>query len=154
MKIEAHLAKFARFEAFRRQFDPIEDFDLWYWCLLSAGTTLINAALHAARVTRAENLFATQVPDVYAVPDAQGWHHEIAFLTDLIHVGLPEMDAELPQPLQTAFHEMALIERYRDPCVRGDHAITHEIASEIAAAYDRCIVAAREVVDTSMKMVS
>lgn len=143
MKVEAHLAKFERFEACRAQFDPIDDFELWYWSLLSAGTTLINAALHVNGITRAEDAFATQVPDVYAVPDANGWHHEVRYLTDLIHVGMPELDVDLPSPLQTAFHEMEIIERYRDPCVRGDEAVTAEIVETISAAYARCIEATR-----------
>jgi hypothetical protein len=147
MKIEAHLAKFERFEACRRQFDPLDDFELWYWSLLSAGTTLINAALHINGITREEDAFATQVPDVYAVPDAEGWHHEIRYLTDLIHVGMPALDVELSPALQAALHEMEIIERYRDPFVRGDSPVTAETVSTISAAYDRCIAATRQALD-------
>jgi hypothetical protein len=144
MKVEAHLDKFERFEAYRRQFDPLEDFELWYWSLLSAGTTLINAALHVNGITRAEDAFATQVPDVYAVPDAAGWRYELRYLTDLIHVGMPKLDVTLPAALRTAFHEMEIIERYRDPCVRSNQAVTAEVVDTIAAAYRRCIEATRQ----------
>jgi len=144
MQIEAHLEKFERFEACRRQFDAVEDFELWYWSLLSAGTALINGALHAHGITRAEDAFATQVPDVYAVPDATGWHHEIRFLNDLIHVGLPALEVELPPALRTAFHEMEIIERYRDPWVRGDQPITAEVVTTVASAFDRCMAATRQ----------
>ena len=147
MKIVAHIEKFGRFEQARALFDPLDDFELWYWCLLSGGTALINAALHRAGITRESDRFVTQVPDVYAVPESGGARFEIAFGEDIIHVGLPEIDTPLPAELQAAFREMEFIERYRDPCVRGDYPITRELVDSIDAAYRRCVDAARGVLD-------
>jgi hypothetical protein len=144
MKIAAHLQKYRRFESLRQRLDPIDDFELWYWMGLSAGTTLINAALHRVGITEESDRFATQVPDVYAVPDGNGgWRHEIAERCDLIHVGLPALDVPLPSSLDDAFHAMERIERYRDPCVRGRHPITAELVREIERAYAQCTAAAR-----------
>lgn len=144
MDTEAHLEKFARFEKCRLLLDPLEDFELWYWSLLSAGTAIINAALHATGITHEDDSFATQVPDVYAVPDSPStWHHEIRHLVDLIHVGMPQIDADLPGPLKIAFHEMEAIEQYRDPCVRADRAADTAVVETIAMAYERCIEATR-----------
>ena len=147
MRIAAHLAKYARLDALRQRLHPIDDFELWYWMGLSAGTTLINAALHCAGVTEENDRFATQVPDVYAVPDgAGGWRHEIAARCDVIHVGLPEVTSPLPPLLAEAFREMERIELYRDPCVRGTHPVTVALVDEIDAAYMRCTSAASEIV--------
>lgn len=146
MRIAEHLAKAERFEALRARLDPGVDFELWFWMGLSAGTALINAALHAAGITDENDRFATQVPDVYAVPDGSGWRPEIAFHCDLIHAGLPALDAVLPPAISRAFEAMEVIEHYRDPCVRGDHLVTEELIARLAMAYERCAGAAREAI--------
>jgi hypothetical protein len=136
MRIDAHLEKFRRFDALRQRFDPLAEFELWYWMTLSGGTAIINAALHTAGVTQADNNFATQVPNVYVEmqPDG-GWSHHIHFNRDLIHVGLPEIATPLPKPIDEIFKLMEKIERYRDPCTRGLHAVTPEIINECDTAY-------------------
>jgi hypothetical protein len=144
MKIEEHLAKAKRFEATRARLDPVDDFELWFWMGLSAGTALINAALHAAGITDENDRFATQVPDVYAVPEGSGWRPTIDFRCDLIHAGLPALETALPPTIARAFEAMEVIEYYRDPCVRGDHPVTGELIARLATAYERCAVAARE----------
>ena len=58
MKVEAHVDKFKRFDSLRSRLDPQADFELWYWVTLNAGTAIINAALHAAGVTREDSSFA------------------------------------------------------------------------------------------------
>lgn len=146
MKIAEHIAKAERFEASRARLDPVVDFELWFWMGLSAGTALINAALHAAGITDENDRFATQVPDVYAVPDGNGWRPEIAFRCDLIHAGLPALQVVLPPPISRAFEAMEVIERYRDPCVRGDHLVTEELIARLDTAYERCAGAAREAI--------
>lgn len=146
MKIADHVKKAERFESVRRRLDPVSDFELWFWMGLSAGTALINAALHAVGLTDQNDKFATQVPDVYAIPDDTGWRPEIAFRCDLIHAGLPVLAAPLPPAIARAFEAMELIECYRDPCVRGDHPITPDLIEQLTVAYERCAEAAREAI--------
>jgi len=146
VRIAEHIAKADRFEARRAGLDPADDFELWFWMGLSAGTALINAALHATGITEENNRFATQVPDVYAVPDGRTWRPEIAFGCDLIHIGLPAIESPLPSAIARAFEAMEVIEHHRDPCVRGDHPVTKELIMSIDAAYDRCAGAAREAI--------
>lgn len=146
MRITAHLDKYNRLNSLRQRLDPLDDFELWFWTGLTAGTNLINAALHRVGITMENDLFATQVPDIYAVPEENGrWHLEIASLCDLIHVGLPQLNCPVPAPIDDAIRAMEFIERYRDPCVRGTHPVTAELAREIDAAYTQCIAAATEI---------
>ncbi len=136
MRIDGHVAKFERLDALRNRFDPIGEFELWYWMGLSAGTAIINAALHALTITKEDDSFATQVADVYVVMEpGGGWHHEVRFGVDLIHVGLPPIEAALPESMQRIFAAMEIIERYRDPCTRGRQAITGETVSDCDSAY-------------------
>lgn len=147
MKIEAHIEKFKRFDKLRSQLDPEADFELWYWVILNAGTAIINAALHAAGVTREDRSFATQIPNIYSVAGPNGPRHlEYRFDVDLIHVGMPKIDSPLPPPLATAFSEMQIIEEFRDPCIREDRPITPDIIRACSSAYAKCIAAAKSVV--------
>ena len=149
MKISDHLAKVERFEILRARLDPMEDFELWFWMGLSAATALINAALHATGITEENDLFATQVPDVYAEQDGNDWRPKVAFHSDLIHAGLPALETALVPTLSRAFESMAVIEHFRDPCVRGDHSITAGLVSQLSNAYDSCVAAAREAIRLS-----
>lgn len=145
MKIAAHLEKLRRFESVRERMHPIEDFEMWYWMGLSGGTTIINAALHAAGLTDEDQHFATQIPDVYSTSNGSGgWENRIVLRNDLIHVGLPPLESELPTDLAKAFAAMEIIERYRDPCVRSNHQISQALVSECDAAYRECIAACRD----------
>lgn len=135
MNIAAHMQKYRQFDAARRGLHPLEDFDLWYWAVSSAGTALINAALHALGLTRENRHFATQVPDVYAVADSDAiWHYEIASACDLIHADIPELPS-VPARLKAAFEAMHEIERYRNPCIRGEHPVTPELLHTFEQAY-------------------
>ena len=117
MRIDSHLRKWQRFHSLRARFEPSCEFELWYWSTLSGGTSLINAALHQAGITEENALFATQIPDVYAVHDGPAlWHHELGMRCDLIHVGLPAIDAPLPADIDRAFQAMMTIELYRERC--------------------------------------
>ena len=71
MKQLHHLQKIAKLEALRARLDPLQDFELWFWTGMTAGTHAVNAALHQAGVTVAEDAFATQ-PGVYLVPQEDG----------------------------------------------------------------------------------
>jgi hypothetical protein len=147
MKIEAHVDKFKRFDTLRSRLDPLADFELWYWATLNGGTAIINAALHAAGVTREDSSFATQIPNVYSVVGRDGTRHlEHVFGVDIIHVGMPKIDSPLPPAIATAFSEMQIIEEFRDPCVREDRPITREVIDACSSAYTKCVGAARSLV--------
>ncbi|HSV82821.1 MAG TPA: hypothetical protein VLK85_26795 [Ramlibacter sp.] len=136
MHIPAHLRKYRQFEAARHRLDPIQDFELWYWAVSSAGTALLNAALHTLGVLRENRHFATQIPGVYAVADGgpRGWNYAIASGGDLIHAGIPALPA-VPRELQAAFAAMDAIEQYRNPCIRGEHPVTPELVQGFEQAY-------------------
>ncbi len=108
---------------------------------------MINAALHAAGITKENSNFATQIPDVYAVLDGQGqWHHELGVRCDLIHVGLPEVAGTLPAAVQQAFDAMHAIEHFRDPCVRGNSEVTPDVAAACDKAYSEILVATKTTI--------
>jgi hypothetical protein len=145
MKITSHVRKWERFDALRSRFDAEREFELWYWATLSGGTSLINAALHAAGVTEENDLFATQMPDVYAIHEGPGfWRHVLATRCDLIHVGLPEIQDPLPEDIAKAFAEMERIEDHRDPCVRADRPVTDEVIGRCDASYRAIVEALRD----------
>ncbi len=132
MKIGEHLLKWRRFEAARVRLDAVDDFELWFWAMLSGGTALVNAALHAAGITQENDLLATQIPHVYSVwGDAQ----KIASDCDLIHVDVPRLDSPLPPDLERAFAAMRVFETLRDPCIRSGKPATSEVVALCAGSY-------------------
>jgi len=155
MKIVAHLEKFRRFNALRAHFDPTSEFELWYWLSLSAGTALINAALHSAQITREHRSFATQVVHVYLVMEPDGSsRHAILRDVDVIHVGMPAFNGPLPSTIAEAFAAMEIIEKFRDPCVRADHPINQEVIETCSTAYAKCVAAALRIVPLPHTVVS
>lgn len=150
MKIEQHVAKWERFDALRADFDPLDDFEMWYWMALSGATALINAALHVTGLTEENRCFPTQVPDVYVVMHDDGSSsHQIRFRCDLIHVGLPELSDPIPRALQSAFAAAHVLETYRDPCVRADGPINEGVVAACEAAYQECVRVAASVIHSS-----
>ena len=148
MLVHAHLTKWKRFARVRDRLDPREDFELWYWATLSGGTALINAALHCAGITEANDLYVTQIEGVYARLDGlTGWHPVLGYGCDLIHVGLPKLDQQLPFDLQAAFDAMEVIERYRDPCVRNNEVITDAIITTCEHAYHTVVQSIGETME-------
>jgi hypothetical protein len=148
MKIQAHIEKFRRFDRLRSRFDPQADFELWYWMTLNAGTAIINAALHAAGVTREDDSFTTQIANIYSIPGPQGVRSRAyRFGVDIIHVGMPKINQPLPPALVTAFAEMNIIEEFRDPCVRENRPVSASIISTCSDAYARCVSAATSLVN-------
>ncbi|MGD9944650.1 MAG: hypothetical protein AB7L76_23695 [Burkholderiaceae bacterium] len=120
MLIEAHVAKWRRFHAIRRRFDPIDEFELWFWATASGATALINAALHATGVTQAARLFPTQIEHVYAgVDEDMRCRRKLAIEGDLIVLGVPPLRGSVPRQLRTAIESMRAIEAFREPLVRG-----------------------------------
>jgi len=55
MNVAAHEEKIRRLEALRQRLDPLEDFELWFWTAMNAGTHAVNAALHHAGITGADD---------------------------------------------------------------------------------------------------
>jgi hypothetical protein len=141
MRIAAHQEKVRRLDAVRRRLDPAEDFELWFWMSMSGGTHALNAALHAVGATSDGPYFATQAVDVYLEPGpAPGsFRPAIRFGCDVLHVGMPRVDAALPPALERACRAMEVLEEVRDPCVRGDRIATPAIIGAVDAAYAECL---------------
>lgn len=125
----------------RQRLDPVEDFELWYWMSMSGGTHAINAALHQAGATSDGDYFCTQSEDVYLESgDSPGtWKHALRFGCDIIHVGMPKVDAPIPPELEQACNAMMVLEELRDPCIRGDCVITPKVVAAIDTAYQNCL---------------
>jgi len=139
VKIDSHLDKVRRLGAARDRLDPLDDFELWFWAGMHAGTHAVNAALHHAGLTRDDEVFATQ-PGVYLVPRADGPPREALHpLADVLHVGRPHVPGEIPPDIARMMHAMEVIEQYRDPCVRGERAPTAGIVAECDAALRECL---------------
>jgi hypothetical protein len=139
MNTAAHLEKIARLEALRARLHPLDDFTLWFWTAMNAGTHAVNVALHEAGITRSDDVFPTQ-PGVYLVASA-GKGHKPAFhpLGDILHVGRPKIDAQIPSDVGEMMALMEIIEEHRDPCVRGDREPTQAVVDECGAALSRCL---------------
>ena len=144
MKTSSHLEKITKLETLRRKLDPTDDFELWFWAGMTAGTHAVNAALHHANVTSDDDVFPTQ-PGVYLVQQADGsLKPSLRALGDVLHVGRPKIDAPVPEDITEMMHQMEIVERHRDPCVRGRREPTREIVEECAHALSRCLQLLRE----------
>jgi hypothetical protein len=139
MNIAAHVEKIRKFEALRARLDPQDDFELWFWAAMNAGTQAVNAALHHAGATRADDVYPTQ-PGVYLVAQPGG-ELRPAFhpLGDVLHVGRPKVPGAIPDDVQAMMREMEVIEHHRDPCIRGEREPTRAIADECGQALARCL---------------
>lgn len=139
MKVASHLVKIAKLHALRERLDPLEDFELWFWAGMTAGTHAVNAALHHAGITLDDEMFATQ-PGVYLVPQPDG-NLKAAFrpLGDVLHVGRPKVEAPVPADIAAMMEDMERIEHYRDPCLREGLAPTQAIVQNCDAALQRCL---------------
>lgn len=143
MHIADHALKISRLDALRGRLDPLADFELWFWATMSAGTHAVNAALHAAGVTRESAAFAMQ-PGVYLVAQGDGTlAPAVAPLGDVLHVGRPPIEAKVPADVEALMHAMEEIEQYRDPCVRGGQRPTPAIVQTCEDAFARCLALLR-----------
>jgi len=144
MNIAAHQSKVEKLEALRARLDPLQDFELWFWSGMTAGTHAVNAALHHARATRDDDVFATQ-PGVYLVPGADG-SLTPAFhpLGDVLHVGRPKVEGAIPADVAEMMSAMEIVEHHRDPCLREGVTPTQAIVTECDAALGRCLRLFRE----------
>lgn len=139
MNIEAHLEKIARLESLRERFDPLEDFELWFWAGMTAGTHAVNAALHHAGVTASADEYAAQ-PGVYLVAQPDGaLKATFRPLGDVLHVGRPVIEAQVPADVESMMHCMEVVEQHRDPCVREGVAPTAAIVEECEVAVRACL---------------
>ena len=139
MQISSHVEKVGRLRALRRRLHPLDDFELWYWTTLTAGTNMLNATLHAAGVTSDERVFST-IPGVHVVPQPDGsYARELRGLGDVSHVGWPSIKRDVPahiRRLEGLLHE---IEEHRDPCIRGDRHPTQAIVDECESAFEAAL---------------
>ncbi|RDK09993.1 hypothetical protein [Cupriavidus lacunae] len=127
MQVPSHLDKFRRLSSLRQRFDPLEDFELWFWTTLTAGTNALNASLHLAGLTSDDPVFST-IPGVHMVRQADGsYARALRGPGDVSHVGWPPIEGEIPAPIRSLEHALEAIERYRDPCIREGVAATSEI---------------------------
>lgn len=135
MKIASHLEKIGRFNGLRARLDPIEDFELWFWTTMTAGTGAVNAALHHARITPEEQAFPSQ-PGVYSVPDGKGGYcSALKKSGDVLHVGRPPIPGPIPEDIGAMMQAMERIEHFRDPCTRGDMKIDRDVVATCDGAY-------------------
>ena len=143
MIIASHLEKIDRLNDLRTRLDPNDDFELWFWSTMVAGTNAVNAALHHVGITPAESAFPSQ-PGVYYVPgnsasDAVGYKPVLKAIGDVLHVGRPPIPQPVPSDIQAMMKAMEHIEHFRDPCTRGDMAINAEIIGGCENAYQQCL---------------
>jgi hypothetical protein len=144
MKTSSHLEKIGKLEQLRGRLDPADDFELWFWAGMTAGTHAVNAALHHARITSDDDIFPIQ-PGVYLVPEPNG-SLTPAFrpLGDVLHVGRPKIEAPVPEDVAVMMHEMEIVEQHRDPCVRDRREPTRDIIEECDSALSRCLKLLRQ----------
>ena len=139
MNVAAHREKIRKLEALRQRLEPLEDFELWFWAAMNAGTHAVNAALHQAGVTRPDDVFPAQ-PGVYLVPRADGsLAPAYRPLGDVLHVGRPKVEGTIPADIAEMMQAMEIIEHHRDPCIRGEREPTRAIAEECAQALHRVL---------------
>ncbi|SEB13436.1 hypothetical protein [Variovorax sp. YR216] len=151
MKISSHAEKIGRLLALRDRLDPLEDFELWYWTCLTAGTNMWNASLHAAGITSEERAFST-IPGVHVVPQGDGgWRRELRGPGDVSHVGWPPIPGEMPEPIQRLEAALHALEAHRDPCLRGDRTPTRAIVEECNLAMQQALSVYLAVVRPEMR---
>lgn len=139
MKISSHVDKIHRLLQLRTQLDPLQDFELWYWAGLTAGTNIWNAALHATGLTSADRAFST-IPGVHVVPQEDGsFRRELRGPGDVSHVGWPAIPGVMPALIQRLEAALHALEEHRDPCLRGDRAPTQAIVDECDQALRQAV---------------
>ena len=137
MKIVSHIDKVRRMTALRKRLDPLADFELWFWTILTASTNVYNATLHLMGLTRDDPVFST-IPGVHVVKQpGGGFARELHGLGDVSHVGWPELEGDVPSAVRQLEHAIHMIEQYRDPCIRGDRVPTQAIVDECEQAFAR-----------------
>lgn len=135
MRIASHLEKFHRLSHLRQLFNPIDDFELWYWTTLTAGTNALNASLHLAGVTSDDPVFST-IPGVHMVRQQDGsYARELRGPGDVSHVGWPPIEGEVPDDIRRLEHALEALEQHRDPCLRGEREPSRDIVNDCEKAF-------------------
>ncbi len=146
MQISSHADKISRLLRLRDRLDPLQDFELWYWTSLTAGTNIWNASLHAAGLTSEDRAFST-IPGMHVVPQADGgWRRELRGPGDVSHVGWPAIPGNMPEPVQRLEAALHALEQHRDPCLRGDRQPTQAIVDDCERALSQAVRVYRELV--------
>lgn len=137
MHIAVHMEKVGRLEDLLGRLDPQEDFELYMWACMTAGTQALNAALHALGVTEPGPLYPHQIPGIYVEPEPVDgrWRLVMAQPGDVIHLGLPPVDKPVPAVLEEASRSLTLIEDLREVYVRGGAEITPQVVAVCRDAY-------------------
>lgn len=138
MEVAIHLEKIARIEDLLGRLDPEQDFELYMWACMTAGTQALNAAMHLLGVTEPGHLYPHQIPGLYVEPepvDGQ-WCLVTAAPGDVIHLGLPPVAAPIPAVLEEASRSLTIIEDLREVYVRGDGDITLDVVTRCADTYE------------------
>lgn len=139
MKTASHVEKVGRLCALRGRLHPLDDFELWYWTTLTAGTNMLNATLHEAGVTSDDRVFST-IPGVHVVPQPDGSYvRELRGPGDVSHVGWPPIEGEVPVHIRRLEALLHGIEEHRDPCLRGDRAPSQAIVVECDTAFEAAL---------------
>lgn len=137
MRTASHLEKFHRLVELRTRLDPLEDFELWYWTTLTAGTNAYNACLHLAGLTRDDPVFST-IPGVHLVRQCDGsYARALRGPGDVSHVGWPPIAGAIPEDIQSLEIALEVIEEHRDPCLRGERRPTRYIVDECEREFGR-----------------
>jgi hypothetical protein len=130
MQITSHTEKINRLLQLRDRLDPLDDFELWYWTCLTAGTNIWNACLHAVGLTSEARAFST-IPGVHVVPQSDGsYRRELRGPGDVSHVGWPAIPGDMPKSIQQLEAALHALEKHRDPCLRGDCPPTQAIVDD------------------------
>ena len=148
MTVEAHLAKARRFEASMAKLDPAADFEMLIWSAMHAGTHLLNAALHACRVTLANQAYPSNHAGRYFVPTGDGFREEPGALGDVIHADMPPVPGPVPSRLTAAMDALRVIERLAAAALRGAEPVERDAMAAWRDAYEQTKRGCLEVIRT------
>ena len=127
MEIQDHLRRAASFEASARKLDPVADTELYVVYLMRAGTSRVNAALHALGIT-----------------DVQS---SAARIGDLNHTYKPPLPAEPPAEVRAMFEPLAFIENLRPQYVRGPAKLTPALAQQCRRAHEDVVARSTAILE-------
>ena len=140
MEISAHREKMARLEVLRSRLDPVEDFELWMWASMTAATNGLNACLHHLNLTEPKPYYPDQIPGLYVRRGEDGsWTKLFAVPGDVIHLGMPPFEGDVPQSVFDLSTQLEVLEDLREPFVRGGQPITPAVVERCRTAYDSSI---------------
>jgi|SRR5688572_23327717 len=156
MLIAAHLEKFQRLDAMKRRLDPEADRELWIWTAMNAGTHLLNAALHHARLTQETDSFHSQVEGVYCTPDRKTGALADAMHApgDVMHFGQPPFSQPVPPAIERAGAALKIIEDLRELYVRGADPAPAGATAQWQRAYQECVARLAEVLGVDVKAIA